>query len=248
MEKCNMSTRFMITLIAFCGILLGKMPAIFAKDNLPLETRHHQSKRKISFHPKDKNSPLIRVDGSSRSVVESNISLYALGPPQVGYTIKEKPILYWYQSGPCQAGLEIVIIGSDKTKPILKIKQSQANKSGIQSLRLADHNVRLSKGVQYTWYVAIVPEENDRSKDIFASAMIEVIDPPLRVINKLMTVQKKELVYLLAEEGIWYDALDAISSLVESNSDDKELRGLRADLLEEGELSEVAKFARTHRP
>ncbi len=43
-----------------------------------------------------------------------------------------------------------------------------------------------------------------------------------------------------AEAGVWYDALMAISDLMQSNPADMELRQQRASLLEQGGLAEVA--------
>ena len=73
--------------------------------------------------------------------------------------------------------------------------------------------------------------------------MIERIAPPTNVLKNLRK-QKDELIYVLAEEGIWYDALQIIWDLIEQNPDSILYRELRTELLDQGNLTAVAEFER----
>ena len=45
--------------------------------------------------------------------------------------------------------------------------------------------------------------------------------------------------------ALWYDAIDTISGLLESNPNEQELRELRADLLDQGDLVAIADIERS---
>lgn len=227
-------------------LLVHNVVSLSAKEQGVLDKGSDANQRKLMYKPRVENAPSIRIDGASRNLDSKTISLYVLAPEHLGYTIKEKPTLYWYQSQPSTALFEFVLSVHGAAKPVFSYRDAPAQNTGIQHVRLAEHNVKLSKGIPYSWYVVLIPDTEDRSKDIFASGMIEIIDPPTDVAKSLVMRKKKDLVYVLAEEGIWYDALDAISSLVESNPHDKSLHDLRANLLDQGNLLEVADFERKY--
>ena len=236
-------------ILAIVGIIFGAhvagYSALIAAENINSEFLTKTHVNKLVYKPPTEHAPTVRIDGGARNVDSVRPSLYVLAPQHVGYTIKEKPTLFWYQSQPLNAQFELVVAGEGQTKPILRISHNSAEKTGIQCIRLAEHNVKLARGIKYRWSVSLILDPDDRSKDIFSSGMVERIDPPETVLKRLMTWKKKDLVYVLAEEGVWYDALDAVSSLIESNPDDPELRDLRAELLNQGNLPMVAKYART---
>ena len=85
-----------------------------------------------------------------------------------------------------------------------------------------------------------VPDPDDRSKDIRAGGLIERIEIPESVRSKLAQAEKEEIPRIYAEAGIWYDALMAISDLIDVRPEDGVLRKQRSALLEQVGLSEVA--------
>ncbi len=87
-------------------------------------------------------------------------------------------------------------------------------------------------------------DSKDHSKDIVASGALKRIDPPQAVSANLLTNNLENLIYVLAEEGIWYDALELASQLIEQNPNNTAYRELRAELFDQGDLTEVADFDR----
>ena len=138
----------------------------------------------------------------------------------------------------------MVIIGEDKTKPIFEKKFDSAGWSGIKEINLTDFGIELSKGIPYMWSVSIIPEPEHRSKDIIAVGTIVVVDPSKSLASALITKSQEDLVYILSEEGIWYDALEKISHLIALQPERSELRVLRAELLDQVNLVEVAEYDR----
>ncbi len=85
-----------------------------------------------------------------------------------------------------------------------------------------------------------VPDPDDRSKDIRAGRLIERIEVPESLRSKLAQAEKGEIPQIYAEAGIWYDALMAISDLIDAASGDAVLRIQLSGLLEQVGLPEVA--------
>ncbi|MBI3988963.1 MAG: DUF928 domain-containing protein [candidate division NC10 bacterium] len=118
----------------------------------------------------------------------------------------------------------------------------------MHRLRLADYGVRLSPGVRYQWFVALVVDPDRRSKDILMGGTIERIELPESLQTKLAATSPAEMPHLYAEAGVWYDAVTAISDLIEAAPHDPMLRQQRAALLEQVGLPEIAEYDRHHRP
>ncbi len=118
-------------------------------------------------------------------------------------------------------------------QPILETRLSSAINAGVQRVRLADYNVRLSPGAAYRWFVAVVPDSDRRSKDILAGGAIERVETTEELKAKLAQTVNKDTPFVYAEAGMWYDALGAISDLIEAAPQDQELRKQRAAMLEQ---------------
>ncbi len=99
--------------------------------------------------------------------------------------------------------------------------------------------VRLTPGVQYRWFVAVVPDPGRRSRDILAGGTIERIDGPEGLRTQVAQSSRERLPFIYAEAGLWYDALAAISELIERTPDNREHRRQRAALLAQVGLPQI---------
>lgn len=198
---------------------------------------------KIVFKPPLRGAPAVRIDGGSRGSGVSLICLTVLAPDQTGLTIQEQPSLFWYQSAPADVPLELTVIVDKKPQPVLQVKLPDAKKAGIQCLRLSDHNVKLSTGVEYEWVVALVVDPESRSKDVVASGFIKRVEPSADLSARLANANKTELPSIYANEGIWYDALEALSNELEAAPNDQSLRAEQATLLTQVGLTNAAAYA-----
>ena len=114
---------------------------------------------------------------------------------------------------------------------------------GIHAFRLADHGVALKPGVEYQWFVAVVHNAAQRSNDVLAGGTIKrVTDNPVQA--QLKQASPAQLPAIYAEAGIWYDAIDQLSTQISANQSDRQLRARRAALLEQVGLREAAAFDR----
>ena len=201
------------------------------------------AKPKITFQLPLRGAPATRVDGGSRGSGVSLTCLTVLAPDGVALTIQEQPSLFWFQSQPVDTHFELTILEENTIQPLLHVRLPDARKAGIQRLNLTDFDVKLSIGIEYEWVVALVVDQDSRSKDVIASGWIKRVDPSPSLKSRLAGAAKNDLPYLYAEEGIWLDTLAAESDLVERRPDDKLLQQERAALLEQVGLTNAASYA-----
>jgi hypothetical protein len=210
-----------------------------------LEASEQKSPPPVSppiYQPPLRGAPGGRVGGGTRGIGEELIALFALAPNHVALTVQEQPVLYWYLSKPAKYPIELTIIIEKDTHPLLEKGIPLPSRSGIYPLRLSDFDIRLSTGTQYRWFLALVPDPNRRSRDIVAGAIIERVETPETLRSRLLKVSGEEIPHVYAEAGMWYDALMAVSNLIDDTPDNPVFHKQRAALLEQVGLSAVAQY------
>ncbi len=199
--------------------------------------------RKVVYKLPLRGAPAVRIDGGSRGSGISLIALNVLAPDHVGLTVQDQPSLFWYQSEPANVPFVLTLLVDKQAKPVLQVKLPDAKRTGIQRLNLSDYHVTLSPGVEYEWVVALVVDPESRSKDVVASGFIQRVAPSADLLARLADSSKNELPCVYAEEGVWYDALTALSDLLEIRPDSTSLRAERAALLEQAGITNVVAYA-----
>jgi hypothetical protein len=180
-----------------------------------------------------------RVSGGARGG-GADTSLLALVPEHAALTTHAQPSLFWFQSKPAKAKLELALVEPKKAKPVLALTSGSGNQVGIHRIKLANHKIELQPDVLYEWTVAIVPDAANRSKDVIAKGVIKRVSSPSGLAEKVENANDTEKAAIYAEAGIWYDALEAISNAVDAHPDDASLREQRAALLKQVGLPEAA--------
>jgi len=191
------------------------------------------------YKPPMMGAPAVRVGGASRGD-GVDASLMALVPDHAGLTTKAHPSLFWYQSKPAKARLELTLTEPKQVKPLLRLEAAAAKKEGIQRVRLGKYNAELAPGSSCKWSVALVSDAQNRSKDVVATGVITRVAESEELAKKLQAATPAERPFIYAEAGIWYDALEAISDLIEANPKEPAYRAQRAALLEQIGLKEIA--------
>ena len=193
------------------------------------------------FKAPNLGAPQTRVGGGSRGVNGATVNLQVLVPEQIALTTQAMPSLYWYQSAPAEAHLEVTLVEPGEPKPLLSLKAPSAKSTaGIHRLNLAQHKLELKPGVTYRWTVALVTDEKNRSSDLIATGAIQRVEPGKEWGAKLLAASPSEKVEIYAQEGIWYDALQLLSELITANPNEPAFRDQRAKLLEQIKLPEAA--------
>ena len=60
---------------------------------------------------------------------------------------------------------------------LLEVTLGSPASPGVQRTRLTQYKLHLAPGVHYKWSIALVPDFEDRSKDLIVSSAIERIAP-----------------------------------------------------------------------
>lgn len=191
------------------------------------------------YVPPRRGAPLGRIGGGTRGITYELITLFVVVPDHIGLTVQEQPVLYWYLSKPVDHPVEVTIIEDQAIYPLLETRIPLPAQPGIHPVDLKDYGVSLSVNKMYRWYVAIIFDPDRRSKDIIAGGMIEHIEPSETLRAKLAQAERETIPYIYAEAGIWYDALAAISGLIDATPNDAGFRKERSALLEQVGLSEI---------
>jgi hypothetical protein len=196
----------------------------------------------FAYRPPMRGAPASRVGGASRGVGDADLELSVLAPDHTGLTTKNQPTLYWYLSKPADARLDVTVINNDEIDPLLEKVIGIPKSAGIQRLDLTTAGAKLEPGIEYRWFVSIMPDEEQRSNDIVASGTIEYTAPDADLESRIAASDEREQAAIFAENGLWYDAIDSISRAIEDNPDDASLRTLRAAMLEQVGLDSVAAY------
>ena len=203
-------------------LLLSTPLPLFAADvNVPV------------YNPPSRGAPGGRIGGGTRGGGQNVFVLSVLAPDHSAFTTSEQPSLYWFISKPTSLPVELTVMDPQGVQPILETRVPAPVKAGIQPVRLADYNVHLAPGAAYRWFVAVIPDADRRSKDILAGGAIERVDLQQDVKAKLAKASEKEIPFIYAQAGLWYDALKSISDLIDAAPQDQELHNQRSALLKQ---------------
>jgi len=231
-----------ISLGALLTVTLSQT-AIAADDKDPGADKPATTSGMPVYKPPKRGAPASRVGGGTRGMGDRP-HLVILAPDHTGMTVQAQPTLYWYLSRPATTHLEVTVINDNSIDPVLEKTLPSARSAGIQSVDLGKHGVNLKPGVEYRWFVALVPDNNQRSNDIIASGTIQRTSASSSLKSRLASAASASArASAYAEEGIWYDAIDTLSTAIDKQGDSS-LRQQRAALLEQIGLNEVAEYDR----
>jgi hypothetical protein len=140
------------------------------------------------------------------------------------------------------------VVDRHSPDPLLVLVIPPPIDGGIHALDLGRQGVRLDPGVRYEWFVALVADPIQRSRDIVAGAEIERVPAPAGLERKLADAGQDGGAGVYAEAGIWYDAIDSVSMQIERRPANGIYREHRAALLEQVGLEHVAAYDRSLGP
>ena len=198
----------------------------------------------LKYTPPKRGAPATRIGGGTRSSSHALLTLTALAPNHTGFTAKDKPTLYWHLSMSINIPVEITLTVEEAVEPLLELKLEEPIEKGYHALDLTDHDISLEPGIAYQWFVAVVRNPVERSKDILAGGLIERVDMSQAVKSKLDRSDPFGWPSTYAESGLWYDAIEALTMLIDEDSGDYRLLEQRASILEQVGLVEAAAYDR----
>jgi len=193
------------------------------------------------YVPPKRDAPRTRVGGATRGAGEQAATIEVIAPESVGLTLKGDPVLYWYLPETTDNEIGLRVSSSQSDEPLLKAPLPMPKTAGIQRVRLADHGLTLENDVDYHWFIAIPGDVEAHERDQFAGGGITRIDAPIDLAARLAAADREQA-QILADAGIWYDAIDAISQQIDADPKNAALIRERADLLRQVGLDKPAEF------
>lgn len=182
-------------------------------------------------------APASRVGGATRAR-DNAVAIRTLVPDidEAALTMAAQPILHWHLSEATTQPVNFTLLDPERVDPIVDAMIAGPFEAGIQVLSLADYDARLEPGRDYEWFVAVVPDAENRSGDAVARGTISRITDAA-LASRVAQAEAGAVAGLLAQSGIWYEALDVLSRGIRQSPNDLELRAHRRIMLEQVGLS-----------
>ena len=188
-------------------------PEALAQKDTPAGAHDDSPTPEPAYKPPPRGAPGGRVGGASRGTVKATVPLPKidlLAPDgHTGLTTSATPTLYFFVSQPVDWPTQFTISTLTQPKPILEVNIAAPREAGVYSIRTADYPVRLEPGVLYTWSVSVILNPKARSRDIVASASLLRTAAEPAVEATLRAAPPDRRAALLAQAGLWYDAVAA---------------------------------------
>jgi hypothetical protein len=96
----------------------------------------------------------------------------------------------------------------------------------------------------YKWSVSLVRDAAQRSYDVLTAGTIERVELPNELRRQRIQENTMTSARLYATAGLWYDAIAALSELINTKPQDPTLRQQRAAVLEQEGLTAAAAYDR----
>jgi hypothetical protein len=204
------------------AILLGSAMAAWAADPPAPPAPSSEEHPIVRYQPPDRGAPSNRIGAATRGM--SPHLVQALAPDHVGLTLREQPVLYWFNEARLGQGVQLVIRTAATDEAILDTTLRGPFDPGIHAVRLADFGTRLTLEAEYRW--SVTPLDAPKAASVASILRIaKAKTEPARGNDPRSVTQR------LAAAGIWYDALDASAQASPL---------LRAELLEQVGLKAAA--------
>ncbi len=208
--------QFITALLTVAIGATGLTPSV-AQNQAPAAAPGQGTPLEPQYKPPPRGAPGGRVGGACRGTVKPTVPLPTielLAPDgHAGLTTSATPTLYFFVSRPVAWPTQFTISASAIPKPIAEVNIPAPTAAGIYALRTADYNIRLEPGVLYTWSVSVILDPKARSRDIVASASLLRATPDPRVESALRAAPVTGRAALLAQAGLWYDAIAAAAEM-----------------------------------
>jgi len=194
----------------------------------------------VLYRPPLRGAPASRIGGGTRGLAPAAPALAVLAPDHTGHTVNAQPTLYWFLSKPAPVQIEVTLLDEAGVKPVLEKVLKTDMQAGIQALSLKDLGITLKPNEEYRWHVAMVYNAKQRSSDVTSSGTVKLVAPPDALASRLKQADESGRHAVYAQEGLWYDAVDALMQRINAAPGDTRLRDELDALLKQVGLRPVA--------
>lgn len=181
-----------------------------------------------------------RFSGVLRSASTDLPTVIALVPTHVARTVDEAPTFYWFLSEATARPISVTVLDPAERTNILTAKIDGPQPAGVAGFSLADHGVKLVPGRIYQWFASVMAGDEPGPEDAIVGGLVQRVPMTSRLEKELRQARAGEAADVYARNGLWYDALAAVSTRLQTEPGNADLRRQRATLLEQVGIDEAA--------
>ncbi|MEM7591044.1 MAG: DUF928 domain-containing protein [Cyanobacteria bacterium P01_A01_bin.83] len=192
--------------------------SLFAESKTQPTKNDSDSEEKIvfidEFDPPGDDKPKDTGAGGSRDGLRCNPNeqpIHAIMPPgNFGLTTKVKPNIYLYL--PQNSAKQVVLAIQNENKTIYEraFLPIETN-NNIASFSLPKNKLNLEADKNYQWKISVICSEHPKPGDPTFTGWIQRVEPTA-IQKQLNNKTNQERIQYFAENGYWYDLLDAVAS------------------------------------
>lgn len=187
--------------------------------------------------------PGTTVTGGTRGLA-TPLPLLLAPVDHMGLTANAQPTLYWRLSQTTPHPVVLVIQAKDAVPTLVNRQLPTLSEAGVHAVDLSEFGVSLQPDVDYEWSIRVVVDPEHPAGDPVAEGTIRRQNLTAAALEKLARVEPQRRVIVLAESGIWYDALDAVSRQIAQYPGEPGPLRQRDSLLEQVGLKPIAVLAK----
>lgn len=218
----------------------------------PLSNQQNIQETQIIFNdptPPSQGSPSGRQrGGASRGPCREFETLTALVPAKNGIisgkTTSDRPTFWFYLPKQLteQTPVEFFVYDANDNKVYNTHFTAPGTRSGLIKLTIPDTAKSLEVGKTYSWTFSIYCDPASPSKAVFVEGTIQRVNPDPNLQNRLQTATSIEQVSLYAANGIWFEALNTLANLYQTNSGQKSIATAWISLLQQAKLESLTQI------
>ena len=176
----------------------------------------------IKFRPKNSGVATQRTAKATRGD-KPPVNLHTITPAKSCLTISRQPTVFWFQDQPGK--VKITLNDLDRKKTLFSSTTRLSMAAGVHRFRIAEIGIHLDPGVNYEWSVMYIINEDTPSANPVARGAIVVAKPGSEMKALLEgLLPGVERARILADHGIFYDALYDLSLIAGATPERKELK------------------------
>lgn len=209
------------SLSATAGTLLTQsdLPSlVFNQSNTPVtfERRGRPNHRTSGGSRGDCNDQLIALlpgtDTVTTSATDPTAACNLASMAEQTVTLEESPTLWFYIPAQDRAGIQAELVLVDDNAQALSIQTIELPaESGILGIQF---DQPLAVGKPYQWVFSLLQHPNAPSQNSRVEGSLQRVSPDSTLTAALNAAQSPQArAQVLAQQGIWHDALDAIAQL-----------------------------------
>ncbi|MDB9315848.1 DUF928 domain-containing protein [Spirulina sp. CS-785/01] len=242
----SFKSQFSPRLGQFLSITLLTSLALFSVQAVRAQNIPNQWQNHNYTPPSNLGSPDRMEAGGTRSGSELSVTPLVPQTHKFGVTLESNPSLYVYAPGLLDPELNrfvVVELMNADHKMVYRTEIEVSGNAGILRLQLPETHPEtgdklLETEENYYWTVSVL----DSYDEIMGTAQgwIRQVPTPSDLASQLAEVPPHNKARLLAEKGIWYDALDQLAQAYADNPNDSQVQADWVKLLKAADLSDFS--------